>query len=126
MTDTIIKDYYCGVCKKRHDISLPKNLAMNRESYPFAHVFLHKLESNDDLNEIDIDILTTLYIDANMSIRGVEAKPLDGTDIVSKEDFNIVVTRIMNELERWREEYTKLEKEYKRLKDENEKLKEQM
>jgi hypothetical protein len=126
MNDTITKDYYCPVCKKHHDISLPSNMALNRPSYPFTHVFLHKLERSDNLEQTDIDILTTLYIDAHMAIRGVETKPLDGTEIVSKEDFNVVVTRIMDELERWREEYTKLEAEFKIIKQENEQLKQGM
>lgn len=123
MIDTITRDYYCPICKKHHDINLPRNMAENRPSYPFPHIFLHKLETTGDLNQTDIDILTTLYIDANMAIRGAETKPLDGTEIVSKGDFNIVVTRIMDELERWRQDYQSLETKYKQLKDEYEQLK---
>ena len=117
MTDVITVDYYCGICKKRHDVSLPKNLAANRDSYPFPHIFLHKEESSKTLDDVDIDLLTTLFIDANMAIRGVEVKRLDGTDIISKDDFNVVVTRIMDELERWRADYARLELEFKQLKE---------
>ncbi len=101
MAETLLKNYYCSICKKHHDIVLSKDLAKNRESYPFAHMFLHKLEGNSNsIDDAGVDILTTLYIDANLSIRGAEMKKLVADDIISKDDSKNIVNELMQEMAR--------------------------
>jgi hypothetical protein len=124
MEESLLKNYYCNLCKKHHDILLAKDLVKNRESYPFAHIFLHKLEGDSaNIDDVSVDILTTLYIDANLSIRGAEVKKLVTGDIISKEDSKNIVTELMDEMARLQDELTKLHKEYKDLKAEYQRLK---
>ncbi len=124
MEGQLQKNYYCSLCGKHHDILLARDLAKNRESYPFAHIFLHKMEgSSNDIDDVGADILTTLYIDANMSIRGSEVKKLAACEIISKDDSKNIATELMEELARLQDEVTKLQKECKELKAENERLK---
>ncbi|MEX2682040.1 MAG: septum formation initiator family protein [Candidatus Sigynarchaeota archaeon] len=123
MENLIQKNYYCSICKRYHDITLPKDLAKNRESYPFAHIFLHKMEGSNNIDDAGVDILTTLYIDANMAIRGSEVKRLVTCDIISKDDSKNIVTELMEEMARLQDELTKLQAENKDLKAEIARLK---
>jgi hypothetical protein len=123
MEEPLLRNYYCNLCKRHHDVSLARDLAKNRESYPFAHIFLHKMEGSIDIDDVGVDILTTLYIDANMAIRGSEVKKLVTCDIISKDDSKNIATELMEELARLQDEVTKLQKECKELKAENERLK---
>lgn len=123
MEEPVLKNYYCSLCKRYHDISLPKDLAKNRESYPFAHIFLHKLEGGKDIDDVGADILTTLYIDANMAIRGSEVKRLVACDFISKDDSKNIATELMEEMARLQDDLTKLQKENKDLRAEIERLK---
>ena len=117
MTDTIQTNFKCKFCKKEHNIELSKSLAEGRESYPFSYVFLHKLESsNENIEEVGIDILTTLFIDANMKIRGVEMKKLTSGDIMSKDDSKNIIMNLMGEMGRLQDAYNELEAKYKELK----------
>jgi len=81
------KVYNCPHCKKIHAVKLPSNIAENRESYPFRHVFLH-----GELKEL----LTTLYIDKNLQIRGVEVHHLQDSDIFSKEYADQMINKLMD------------------------------
>jgi hypothetical protein len=124
MDEPLLKNYYCSICKKHHDIILTKDLAKNRESYPFAHIFLHKLEgSSNNIEDVGADILTTLYIDSNLSIRGSEARKLIAADIISKEDSKNIANELMEEMARLLDDLTKMQKENKELKSELDRLK---
>ncbi|MBN2153254.1 MAG: hypothetical protein JW839_17500 [Candidatus Lokiarchaeota archaeon] len=124
MEEPVPKNYYCSICKKHHDILLPKDLVKNRESYPFAHIFLHKLEgSSSSIDDVGADILTTLYIDANLAIRGSEVKKLAACDIISKDDSKNIVTELMEEMARLQDELTRIQKENNDLKMELDQLK---
>lgn len=116
MPELVRKDYYCSACKAKHVIDLPASLAKGRESYPFSHVFLHKLERSDVIDEVGLDILTTLYIDANMSIRGVEVKKLAAGGIMSTEDSAAIATKLVEEIARLQDEVVKLQAEVNSLK----------
>lgn len=118
MADPVHTTFRCTLCNKDHHIELPADMAEGRESFPFSYVFLHKLESKDsNIDEIGIDILTTLYIDANMKIRGVETKKLTSGDIISKDDSKNIITNLMEEMGRLQDAYNELEKNYKDLKE---------
>nr|MDO8109174.1 hypothetical protein [Candidatus Sigynarchaeota archaeon] len=117
------KSYYCSICKKYHEIVLKKELLKNRESFPFSHIFLHKMELSADIDDIGADILTTLFIDANLAIRGAEVRKLATTDIIAKDDFTNILSQIMEEMGRLQDSLNKLQHENKALKEENELLK---
>jgi len=55
---------------------LRKNISEGRERYPFSYIYLH-----GDFN----DIFTTLYIDRDAQIRGVDVQELTDDDIFSNE-----------------------------------------
>ena len=111
MVPVVKKDYYCSICKAKHTIELPENMASGKDAYPFSHVFLHKLERIDDISETGVDILTTLYIDANLSIRGVEVKKLLCGDIMSTQDSRAIIHQLMEEIARLQDEVAHLQAE---------------
>lgn len=115
MTEMIDKSYQCPVCKKQHVVSLQKNLANNRDKFPFAHVIMHKFDSTASIEDSAIDILTTLYIDANLAIRGVEAIRLTSSDVISKQDSSEIVTKLTNHILQLQAEYAELQTKYNTL-----------
>ncbi|MHA1681909.1 MAG: hypothetical protein ACTSUE_13300 [Promethearchaeota archaeon] len=125
MGETVVKQYRCGVCNIMHKVEIPADLAKGKDRYPFAHVFLHKIEQSDDVEEIGLDVLTTLHLDANLAVRFVEVKKLSASDIMSKDDSMSIVTQLMAEIARMQEAHADLEKKYKALLSENARLKEQ-
>ncbi len=95
----VTRQYTCSICNKKHEINLRKNLYLDREDYPFSYTYLH-----GDLK----NILTTLYIDKNMEIRGVDVQELTTGNIFSKEQVVTIVTELIGEIERLREENVEL------------------
>nr|MDO8118768.1 hypothetical protein [Candidatus Sigynarchaeota archaeon] len=118
----VSKSYFCTVCKTQHKLDLPADLAKGRDAYPFSHVFLHKVEKSTNIEEIGTDILTTLYIDANLSIRGVEVKKLVGGDIISKDDSKAIISELMEEIGRLQGELYQLQEKYRDLKEKHDLL----
>ncbi len=123
--DKIKKIFKCDVCKNFHNIIFPHNLAENRSKYPFSYVFLHKFQNAETIEDIDKDILTTLYIDAQLNIRGVDNLLIeDDSNILSKEVSREMISKLthallelQSEYDRSIENYNELEKKY------NEKIK---
>jgi len=101
------KLYNCPVCKETHTVDLPKNLADNRTKYPFTYVFLH--------GELK-DLLTTLYIDKNLQIRGERVIKLKDDDIFSKDQVLKITQQLMNEIVNLQNENTHLRYELDKLK----------
>ncbi|MHA1340701.1 MAG: hypothetical protein ACTSRZ_11100 [Promethearchaeota archaeon] len=107
-SNLIKKSYYCSICKKQHDVFLNKDLVKNRDKFPFSYVFLHGKV---------FDILTTLYLDANLNIRGAEMVKLENTEnIFDKEQMMTIVQNLTNELTNLQNEYNELLKKYNELK----------
>ena len=106
-TEFVQKFYNCPVCKETHTFNFPKNLAENRKRYPFTYVYLH--------GELK-DLLTTLYIDKNLQIRGVEVIKLQDDDIFSKEQVLKITEQLMDEIVFLQEENESLRNELKKLK----------
>ena len=119
MSTKIHKYYNCPICNCSHKIELEKNLAENREFYPFTHVILHKLQNNENLNEAGIDILTTLYLDVDLNVRGVDAIKLNTSEIISIEDANEIISKLMNYIENLQQDYNQLQDQYNQLLDQN-------
>lgn len=105
--DHIFRKYYCRICNKEHVVKLRKNICEGHDRYPFHHIFLH-----GDLK----NILTTLYIDKDLQIRGVDIQELIDDDIFSKEQMISITTKLMKEIERLRKENVKLLDEINKLK----------
>lgn len=102
------KNYFCSVCNEHHDIIFKKSILKGRTKFPFSYIFLHgKL----------YDILTTLYIDANLNIRGTEMIKLDDSDnIFDKEQMTDIVKNLTTELTTLQQEYNELMIKYTQLK----------
>ena len=100
--ETVTRIYNCPKCKKTHSITLEKNLAENRRRYPFPHVFLHSSE------EILEDLLTIIYIDAQLQIRAVDIIELEHTNIFSEDMAKEIMEKLMDEIERLQKENIEL------------------
>ena len=107
MTDYITKQYNCKVCNETHKIELPKSLCDGRTKYPFPYVFLHGEPK---------DILTILYIDKDLQIRGVEVQQ-GNNDFFSKEYVVNMATSLIDEVDRLRIDNMKLMQDIDDLKD---------
>ena len=84
---------------KFHEIKLNNQLSKDHEEYPFPYTFLH-----GDLR----NILTTLYIDKNLEIRGLEVRELKESDLFSKDQVLTITNTLMEEIEQLREENNSL------------------
>ncbi|TFF88950.1 MAG: hypothetical protein EU550_00280 [Promethearchaeota archaeon] len=96
----ITKRYICNVCHKTHEISLNRKLVENRKKYPFPYVFLHDFIENGENKEV----LTILYIDKGLKIRGAEVQELQEDNLFSKEQVVAIVQPLMEEIENLRNE----------------------
>jgi len=93
--DFVIRVYDCRLCKQHHEIKLSNQISKDHEDYPFPYTFLH-----GDLR----NILTTLYIDQNLEIRGVDVRELTDSDLFSKDQVLTIINTLMEEIEQLREE----------------------
>lgn len=100
--DFVVRQYHCRICGITHDIQLRKSICENQKKFPFPHAFLHGELKN---------ILTTLYLDKALQIRGVDVHQLGEDDIFSKEQVISITGTLMEEIERLRTENVKLQKE---------------
>lgn len=108
-SDQVVRTFKCSFCKTVHEITLNRKLAEGRTRFPFAHIYLH--------GELK-DILTILYIDKDLEIRGVELERLAITDenIVSKEHMLDIIEKLVKEIEELREDFNKVFSENQELK----------
>ncbi len=104
--DYVSRIFQCKVCGTHHSIKLNKKLAEGRNRYPFSHIYLH-----GDLK----DILTILYIDKELQIRGVDTEVLSREDIFSKEHMVEVVGKLVDEIEKLRQDYNILYDRYQAI-----------
>ena len=107
--DFVTKHYHCRLCNDTHEIQLRKKLCENQSKFPFSHSFLHGELKN---------ILTTLYLDKNLEVRGVDVQRLREDDIFSKEQVISISGTLMEEIERLRMENEALQKELRIIKKE--------
>jgi hypothetical protein len=103
----VIRSYTCNICNEVHKVKLKKSLIKNRSQFPMPYVFLHGTLKN---------ILTTLYLDKNLEIRAVEVQELKDDDIFSKDQVIQITATLMEEIERLRDENSKLAKEINKIK----------
>jgi len=102
MTDYITARYFCKVCNTNHEITLSKNLAKEHKDFPFAYVYLHGKTH---------ELVTTLYIDANLKIRGVEVTDLsEGSNLFSTEFSHNIAEVLTTEIQKLNKENEDLKK----------------
>ncbi len=102
-SEFVTRRFNCQICGTTHDITLNKKLAEGRNRYPFHHIYLH-----GDLK----DILTILYIDKELQIRGVQTELMSREDIFSKEQMVEIIEKLVSEIEHLREDYNILFDKY--------------
>ncbi|TFG19445.1 MAG: hypothetical protein EU530_06280 [Promethearchaeota archaeon] len=104
----VTRSYQCDTCKTVHNVQLPDDLASKHIQFPFAYFYLH-----GDAK----DVLSTLYLDAELKVRGAETQKLDTglDDIFSKGQMLSIVQNLMGEIERWRNDYEELKEKYDAL-----------
>ena len=106
--DFITRNYYCRICNITHEIKLRKNLTEKQSKFPFSYSFLHGELKN---------ILTILYLDKNLEVRGVDVQQLRDDELFSKEQVISISSTLMEEIERLRTENEKLQKELTKIKE---------
>ena len=82
-----------------HQIKLSKNIIKPQSKFPIPHIFLH-----GDLK----NLLTTLYIDKDYQIRGVDVHELCDDDIFSKDQVIELTNTLLREIDRLQKENDKL------------------
>lgn len=100
--EPVLKIYHCPKCQTTHTIELSRSMSENRNRYPFPFVFLHSLEEKLE------DLLTILYIDANLDIRAVEIIELENSNIFSEDLAKEITEKLMNEIMALQEENMQL------------------
>ena len=105
----VSRSFYCSVCKKMHKVKLKWSLLKNQK-FPFQYIYFH---GNDE------GILTTLYLDANLNIRGAESLDLATLEgnYLSQKKSNEIMKKLAKELFNVRREYKELNERYKELYD---------
>ena len=102
MTDYITARYFCKVSNTNHEITLSKNLAKEHKDFPFAYIYLHGKTH---------ELVTTLYIDANLKIRGVEVTDLsEGSNLFSTEFSHNIAEVLTTEIQKLNKENEDLKK----------------
>ena len=89
-SEFIQRSYYCSVCGTTHEISLQKKISKKQSKFPFSYFFLHGELKN---------ILTTLYMDKHLEIRGVDVQKLTDDDIFSKDHAVSITSILVKEIE---------------------------
>ena len=123
MSDFVSKNFNCPLCQKSHSIEFPKDFAKNRRSYPFIHTYIHSYETKSPNSESGKDIITILYIDANLDIRHVEAmfQNAEG-NIVSMDDAQRMIGFLTTQLDELQDSFDIMEKKYNSLFKDHQKL----
>lgn len=88
----VLRLYNCPKCKLMHNIKLSKKLAENQQRFPFPYVFLHSSEENLE------DLLTLLYLDAQLQIRAVEIIEVAKSNIFSEELAKQITDKLMDKI----------------------------
>jgi hypothetical protein len=114
---SVRKIFLCPICKIRHDLFIPPKFADNRSRFPFTYSFIHSFQNAVNIEDTDKDILTTLYIDAQLNIRGVEAILTgEDTNIINREVSQKIISKLTHVILDMQEEYGALLKKFEDLK----------
>lgn len=97
--DEVSREYYCRVCDDMHIIKLSNKMIKKHDKFPFPYIFLHGELKN---------FITTLYIDKDLQIRGVDVHQLSDDDIFSKDQVMTITNTLVTEIERLQRENANL------------------
>ena len=116
--ELVTRKYYCQICKTRHSIEFPSDFADDKSHYLFAYFYIHKYIGHDEKNieKIGADIITTLYIDKNLVIRGSDVVLQDHeANIISKDDSQTMITILTEHINELQVAYDNLSEKYTAL-----------
>ncbi|MHA1854479.1 MAG: hypothetical protein ACTSYY_00440 [Promethearchaeota archaeon] len=117
MPDFVKKYYYCRICQKNHAIKFPVDFAENQKRYPFVFFAIHKYSGNSDFDK-EADIITTFYIDKNLTIRDVDvAWEESSTNIISEYDTTRLVGFLIDHINELQDAYDSLMEKYVKLQE---------
>ena len=110
--------FSCPICKKNHTLNFANDFAEGRPKYPFSYVYLHQFQGDsDDIDMKGSTVLTTLFIDANCKIRGVEAVIQDqDIDILSKKEASAMIEQLTEQILSLQKANQELSRKYDELK----------
>ena len=118
MSKFVRKMYHCRICKKSHYINFPRNFAENQKRYPFVFFSIHKFSGDLDehFNKKDADIITTFYVDKNLTIRDVDVAWEDSSaNIISENDTQKLVGFLIDHINELQDAYDSLMVKYTNL-----------
>ena len=118
MTKFVRKMYYCRICKKSHKIKFPRTFAENQTRFPFVFFSIHKYSGNSDENnnKKEADVITTFYVDKNLTIRDVDVAWEDSSsNIMSENDTQKLVGFLTDTINEMQEQYDSLMEKYTKL-----------
>ena len=107
-TDEVSREYYCRVCDELHVIKLSNKMIKTHVNFPFPYIFLHGELKN---------LMTTLYIDKDLQIRGVDVQELSDNDIFSKDQVISITNTLVAEIDRLQTENANLGKKINKLRE---------
>jgi len=106
--DIVKKLFRCNECEATHEIVLNRSILVGKLIFPFSYIYLH--------GELK-DILTILYLDSDLEIRGVETHLLSRENIFSKEHMTEIINKMITEIETLRSDYNFIYEKYQKLKN---------
>jgi len=110
--------YHCRICNKSHSIKFPRHFAENQTRYPFVFFSIHKYSGDsDEFNDkAGADIISTFYVDKNLTIRDVDVAWEDSSsNIMSENDTENLVMFLTETINEMQEQYDALMEKYTKL-----------
>ncbi|QEE15821.1 hypothetical protein DSAG12_01648 [Promethearchaeum syntrophicum] len=118
MSQLVRKRYFCRICQKSHTIKFPRHFAENQKRYPFVFFSIHKYSGDSDefIEKNGADIITTFYVDKNLTIRDVDVAWEDSSsNIMSENDTENLVMFLTETINEMQEQYDSLLEKYTKL-----------
>ena len=109
MKESVSRSFYCQVCRETHKLTLKTSVLENQKNFPFVYIYFH---GNDD------EILTTLYLDANLTIRGAEGIKLDNIEgNFNQKKSELLIKKLAREIMELRKQFRTLNNSYTDLQE---------
>ncbi|MHA1476080.1 MAG: hypothetical protein ACTSPA_01320 [Promethearchaeota archaeon] len=118
MSKFVRKLYHCSICNKSHSIKFPRNFAENQKRYPFVFFSIHKYSGDSDeyFDKKESDIISTFYVDKNLTIRDVDvAWENSSANIISENDTQKLVGFLTDTINEMQDAYDSLMEKYTKL-----------
>jgi len=118
MSKFVRKLYHCRICNKNHIIKFPSNFKKNQKRYPFVFFSIHKYSGDSDeySDKKGSDIISTFFVDKNLTIRDVDVAWEDSSsNIISENDTQKLVAFLTDHINEMQEAYDSLMEKYTKL-----------